>query len=242
LPEKRFKYTFDQPLIPGRLIKRYKRFLADIKLDSGEVVTTHCTNSGSMKSCIEENAPVYVSLSDNKARLTRFTWEMIFINNGWIGVNTLIPNKIAIKAMQLGLIAELKGYARIQSEVKYGDSRLDIYAESEQEKCFIEVKNVTLKEQEFALFPDSVSSRGKKHLEALIRAKKEGYRAVMLYIVQRTDVDYFAPAMKIDQEYANTFEQAMSAGVEMLPYQFEITPKSINLLKKLPVKINGNIR
>ncbi|MCB2220181.1 MAG: DNA/RNA nuclease SfsA [Bacteroidetes bacterium] len=240
--KKKYKYQFDQPLIAGRLIRRYKRFLADIELDTGNIVTAHCTNSGSMKSCIEEDAPVYVSFSDRAGRRTRYTWEMIFINNGWIGVNTMIPNQIAFSAIKQGFITELIGYPHIQREVKYNDSRLDIYAENQLERCFIEVKNVTLKENEYSLFPDSVSTRGKKHLEALIKAKEEGYRAVMLYVVQRTDVEYFSPAFKIDPNYAAVFEQALSRGVEVIVYQFEVTPISINLIKKLPLKILKNTR
>ena len=230
--------TFPSPLTHGRLIKRYKRFLADVVLDSGEVVTAHCTNSGSMKSCLEEGAEVYLSPVNDPTRKTKFTWEMIRINNGWVGINTSNPNRLAYEYIASGLIPGIEGYTNVRREVTYGDSRFDLYAERESEKCFIEVKNVTLKEGKYALFPDAETSRGRKHLETLISIKKEGMRAIMLYIVQRMDVEIFAPAWDIDPFYAETLVRAHADGVEIFPFRVEVSPQSIKPSGLLPYRLN----
>ncbi len=225
---------FTQPLVHGTLIKRYKRFLADIRLESGDVITAHCTNSGSMKSCIEEGAEVYLSQNHNPNRKTKFTWEMIMINGNWVGINTMNPNKFAVELLKNNVIPDLSGYTSIKPEVKFGDSRFDIFAEKEGEQCFVEVKNVTLKEGRYALFPDSVTTRGAKHLETLIKVKEQGIRAVMLYIIQREDVDIFGPAIMIDPTYAKTLKHAFSKGVEIFPLQVKVTPTEIVAKRLLP--------
>lgn len=224
-------------MVHGRLLKRIKRFLAQVELDNGEIVFVHCTNSGSMKSCLENGAEVFLTPVNDPKRHTQFTWEMIKINGSWVGINTSNPNKIAYEAVSKGEIPELAGYSVVQKEVVFGDSRFDIYAENEAEKCFIEVKNVTLKEGRYALFPDSVTIRGQKHLKTLMEVKQGGMRAVMLYIVQRTDVEIFAPAKQIDQEYANILKKASVSGVEIIVIQVEVTPEGIFLKKKMPVEI-----
>ena len=221
----------------GTLIKRYKRFLAEIRLDDGTEVVAHCTNSGSMKSCLENGAEVYLTPVTDPKRRTKFTWEMIKINGSWVGINTANPNKLAFEAISAGLIPELSGYTNVKREVVFGDSRFDIFAENETEKCFVEVKNVSLKEGNYALFPDAITTRGQKHLKTLMEVKAHGIRAVMLYIVQRTDVEVFAPAMEIDPEYAKVLKQAVNAGVEVIVMQIEVTPEGINIKKKLPVEI-----
>lgn len=228
---------FEQKLVHGRLIKRYKRFLSDIELDNGEVVVAHCTNSGSMKSCLKEGAEVYLTPVDDPKRKTRFTWEMIMINEKWVGINTGNPNKLAFEAVSQNLIPELSGYTQVRREVKFGDSRFDVFAENEKEKCFIEVKNVSLKEANYALFPDAVTTRGQKHLKTLMEVKKEGMRAVMLYIIQRMDVETFAPAKNIDPEYAKQLKRAHDAGVEIIPMQAKVSPESIVLHRKLPFEL-----
>ncbi|HAN19128.1 MAG: sugar fermentation stimulation protein SfsA [Bacteroidetes bacterium GWC2_33_15] len=229
--------NFQKPLIHGYLIKRYMRFLADIKLDSGNIVTAHCTNSGTMKSCLEDNAEVYLSPVDDPNRKTKFTWEMIKINGNWVGINTGNPNKLAYEAVKSGKIEKLKGYTEVQAEVKFDDSRFDLMAKNEKETCFIEVKNVTLKEGKYALFPDAVTSRGKKHLETLAKVKEQGMRAVMLYVIQRNDVEIFAPAKEIDPEYAKVLKIAYEKGVEIIPMQVNVTPEKIELLKELPFEL-----
>ncbi|WP_372950279.1 DNA/RNA nuclease SfsA [Mariniphaga sp.] len=228
---------FQEKLIHGTLIKRYKRFLADVKLDNGEEVTAHCTNSGSMKSCLKNGAEVYLTPVTDPKRKTRFTWEMIKINGDWVGINTGNPNKLAFEAISRGEIPGLENYTAVKREVKFGDSRFDVFAENESKKCFVEVKNVTLKEGKFALFPDAVTTRGQKHLKTLMEVKKQGLRAVMLYIVQRSDVEIFAPAMEIDPDYAKALKEAVLNGVEVIAMQAKVTPEKIELVKKLPVKI-----
>lgn len=224
---------FDTPLIHGTLIRRYKRFLSDIRLDDGTIVVAHCTNSGSMKTCIEEGAEVYLSPAKDPKRKTKYTWEMIKINNQWVGINTMHPNLIAFEAIKSGQIPQLAGYKHIQREVKTGNSRIDIMAQNESETCFIEVKNVTMKDGIYARFPDAVTSRGKKHLEELIQLKTEGIRAVMLYIIQRCDVSVFAPANSIDPEYTNTLIKAHQCGVEIIPIQVKVTPTEITIDREL---------
>ncbi len=225
---------FEQKLVHGTLIKRYKRFLADVKLDDGTEVVAHCTNSGSMKSCLEEGAEVYLTPVNDPKRKTQFTWEMIKINDGWIGINTGNPNKLAFEAISEGKISELSGYTHVKREVKFGDSRFDVYAENEKEKCFVEVKNVSMKEGKYALFPDAVTVRGQKHLKTLMEVKAKGIRAVMLYIIQRCDVERFAPAREIDPVYAKALSKAYKAGVEIIPMQAKVTNESIELVAKLP--------
>ncbi len=228
---------FDQKLIPGKLTRRYKRFLADVELTDGSLVIAHCTNSGSMKSCIEEGAPVYLSPAKDPKRKTRFTWEMIYLNNGWIGINTSIPNLLAFNAIKDGSIEKLKGYTFVEREVTFGDSRFDIFATNENGKCFIEVKNVTYKNGKYALFPDAVTTRGKKHLETLMEANKQGIRAVMLYIIQRTDVEIFAPADQIDPDYSQTLRKAYANGVEIIPVIAEVSPEKIEIIKEIPFEL-----
>ncbi len=230
---------FETPLIHGTLIKRYKRFLSDIRLDDGSVVVAHCTNSGSMKTCIEEGAEVYLSPAKDPKRKTRFTWEMIKINGQWVGVNTSHPNLIAFEAIKDGTIEQLKGYTHVQREVKTGDSRIDIMAQNENETCFIEVKNVTMKVGNYARFPDAVTTRGKKHLDELIKLKQQGIRAVMLYIIQRSDVELFAPAHDIDPTYTKTLQKAFEAGVEIIPLRVKVSPKKIIPEKTLQFSLNA---
>lgn len=228
---------FETKLVHGTLIRRYKRFLADIKLDDGTEVIAHCTNSGSMKSCLEDGAEVYLTPVNDPKRKTKFTWEMIKLNGDWVGINTALPNKLAFESISAGLIPELQGYSFVKREVKFGDSRFDVYAENEQEKCFVEVKNVSMKEGRYALFPDAVTTRGQKHLKTLMEVKAQGIRAVMLYIIQRGDVDIFAPAKEIDPDYAIALKKALAAGVEVIPMQVKVTPQSVVLFRKLPFEI-----
>jgi len=228
---------FKDKLVHGYLISRYKRFLADVRLDDDTEVVAHCTNSGTMKSCLENGAEVYLTPVNDPKRRTKFTWEMIKINGDWVGINTGNPNKLAFEAISAGIIPELQGYTTVKREVKYGDSRFDIFAENETEKCFIEVKNVTMKVGNYALFPDAVTTRGQKHLKTLMEVKAEGMRAVMLYIVQRCDVDVFAPATEIDPDYEKALKTAFNAGVEVIVMQAKVTPDKIELLRKIPAEI-----
>jgi sugar fermentation stimulation protein A len=228
---------FQRALIHGHLVKRYKRFLADVVLENGDIVTAHCTNSGSMKSCLEEGAEVRLSPVNDPKRKTRFTWEMIRIEGDWVGINTSHPNTLAFEWIKEGLIPGLEGMNGLRREVKWEDSRFDLYGEGPSGPCFIEVKNVTLKEGEWALFPDAVTERGRKHLKTLIRVKRSGIRAVMLYVVQRMDVKVFSPAREIDHTYAQTLDDAFHQGVEVIAVQAKVSPEGIEFHRKLPVEL-----
>lgn len=230
--------SFPNSLVHGRLVKRYKRFLADVTLDNNQLVTAHCTNSGSMKSCLEEGAEVYLSPVNDPKRKTKFTWEMIKIDGNWVGINTSMPNMLAFEWIKNGVIPGLEGYTHVKREVTFGDSRFDIFAENESERCFVEVKNVTMKEGDFALFPDAKTTRGQKHLETLIKVKKSGIRAVMLYVVQRIDVNRFAPAWDIDPQYAKVLQKAYSEGVEVIPLQVQVLPSGFKPLGVMPYNLN----
>jgi len=226
--------VFPEKLVHGHLIRRYKRFLADVILDSGETVTAHCTNSGSMKTCLEEGAEVFLSPVDDPKRKTGFTWEMIRINGSWVGINTAVPNKLAYEALSKGLIFSLRGYDTIRREVKFGKSRIDLFAENDREKCFVEVKNVTMKAGRFARFPDARTERGLKHLHELMAIRRQGMRAVMLYMVQRSDVEIFGPAWDIDPLYSETLLEAFENGVEVIPVMTRVSPEEITVGDVLP--------
>ncbi len=228
-----------QPLIPGTLVQRYKRFLADIKLEDSQIITAHCPNSGSMKSCKEPGSPVFVSTSDNQKRKLKYTWQLVKANGVWVGINTHYPNKLVKEGILDGIVKELQGYRQIRSEVKYGtNSRIDLLLESEQDLCYVEVKNVTLVEENTALFPDAVTVRGQKHLKELVKMRKAGHRAVIFFVVQRSDGKTVVPADEIDPEYGALLRWAVENGVEALAYQAFVSEKEIYLSQKLPVKLN----
>ncbi len=226
---------FKQPLIQGNLIKRYKRFLADVRLADGSMITCHCPNSGSMKTCLGDDWPVLLSKSDNPARKYPHTWEMVHNGACWIGINTHLANTLAFEAIADGTINELQDYDTIEREKKYGaNSRIDILLHKGNAKCYVEVKNVTLVEEDrFYTFPDSVTARGLKHLQELRKIVKAGGRAVMLYVIQRSDGTIFKPAAHIDPEYAQTLKEAYKDGVEILPYLAEVNSHEIKLVKKI---------
>jgi len=234
---------FPDPLIPGRLVKRYKRFLADVELEGGEIVTAHCANSGSMLSIKEPGSEVWLSPARNPDRKLRYTWELIKIGNTFVGINTALPNGIVEEAIQAGKIPELKDYETLRREVKYGkNSRIDILLEDPvRPTCYVEVKNVTLKrglgENDPVEFPDSVTTRGAKHLVELSDMVAQGHRAVMVYLVQRQDGDTFTIAADIDPEYKAALDEAMAAGVEVLCYQCTLDTKRIDVSKSLKLAL-----
>ena len=217
-----------EKLIHGKLIKRYKRFLADIILDDNQEITAHVPNSGAMTSCIEPNCDVWVSFHDDVKRKLKYTLELTKIDENLICTNTNVANKIAIEAIQNGTICELQGYVSLKPEQKYGqNSRIDILLENEKQKCFVEVKSVSLKIDDYLAFPDSVTSRGTKHLNELYDMVKEGHRAVMLYVIQRTDNLPFRLACEIDKKYCEAFNEVIKKGVEVLVYQSYINLENI---------------
>ena len=217
-----------EELIHGKLIKRYKRFLADIILDNKEIITAHVPNSGAMTSCIEENCDVWVSFHDSEKRKLKYTLELTKIGENLICTNTNVANKIAVEAINNQTIKELQGYKSLKTEQKYGqNSRIDILLENENEKCFVEVKSVSLRIDDFLAFPDAVTSRGTKHLKELEEMVKLGHRAVMLYVIQRTDDLPFKLACQIDKKYCETFKEVTKNKVEVLVYQSSINLEEI---------------
>jgi sugar fermentation stimulation protein A len=226
------------PLVPGILIKRYKRFLADVTLDDGSIVTVHCPNSGSMKGCATPGSPVFVSRSSTLGRKYPLTWELVESDGFWAGINTGLPNHLVREAIEDGTVIELQGYETIRPEVPYGEhSRIDLLLESPGRRCFVEVKNATLVEDGTALFPDAVTTRGQKHLIELMRVVNEGDRGVIFFTVQRGDGHCLSPADAIDPEYGRLLRLAMASGVEALAYRALVTPREIVLKKRLPIVV-----
>jgi sugar fermentation stimulation protein A len=221
---------FATPLVPGRLVKRYKRFLADVVLDSGEEVTAHCANPGSMLGLREPGARVYLSVSDNPARKLKYSWEIVEADGALVGINTAHPNGLVEEALRAGLIEELAGFTGLRREVKYGrNSRIDILLEgADGRPVYVEVKNVHLMRQAgLAEFPDSVTARGAKHLVEMGDMVAEGSRAAMVYLVQRPDCDRLSFAGDLDPAYAAAFAAARERGVEAYAIGCRITPEEI---------------
>jgi sugar fermentation stimulation protein A len=222
-------------LIEGVLIKRYKRFLFDVRLKNGRTVTAHCPNTGSMTGCCEPGCAVYLSRSDNPHRLLPYTVELTRMNGTLVGVNTLVPNRLVKESVMAGRIPQLSGYPTLRSEVRYGsDSRIDLLLENGNEQCYVEIKNCTLVVDGTAFFPDAVSSRGQKHLKELERQVQAGSRCVMFYLVQRMDAGEFRPADHIDPAYGMALRSANSKGVELLAYDVTIDLENVKLNKILP--------
>lgn len=226
-------------LFRGTLIKRYKRFLADVTLDSGETVTAHCANSGSMKECSEPGRPVWLSYHDNPKRKLKYSWEMIDMGTSLVGTNTGIPNRLIKLSAENNLIPELTGYETIKAEVKAGkQSRLDLALySSDRRTCYVEIKNSTLVDGNLAMFPDAVTSRGLKHLHELKHLVSEGNRCMMVYLVQRMDAFLFRPADHIDPAYGEALRDVVKAGVEIAVYDVDLTPDYIKLRNPLPYEL-----
>jgi len=217
------------------LLRRYKRFLADIQLDEGEILTIHCPNTGSMKNCAIPGSRIWYSTSPNKKRKYSHTWELVQTHDSQlIGVNTSKANRLVKEAIETGIVKELKGYSHIRPEVRYGvsgKSRIDFVLSHEstvnQEKCFVEVKSVTLRDENLGrgvgLFPDAVSERASRHLKELIDVVRSGQRAVLLYCVQHTGINEVRPADDIDPVYGKTLRKALGVGVEVLAYRADIS-------------------
>ena len=235
---------FENKLISGVLVKRYKRFLADVRLSSGEQVTIHCPNTGSMRNCQNPGSTIWFTASMNKNRKYPHTWQLIEVDNGvLVGVNTGLANRLALESIQNKTIEKFRGYSTSRTEVPYGreNSRIDILLESAGLRdCFIEVKNVSLGTSTGeGFFPDSVTTRGQKHLKELMSVKESGARAVLFFCVQHSKVESVAPAHDIDPVYAELLIEAVKCGVEVMAYRSEVdlVSSTIWLDKELPVKI-----
>ena len=229
---------FPDPLIHGTLIKRYKRFLADVTLDSGETVTAHCANTGAMLGVQDPGAEVWLSPARNPDRKLKFTWEMIRVGDGLVGINTAHPNHIVSEAIADGKIAELAGYGSLRREVKYGkNSRIDILLQDDAKPdCYVEIKNVHLvREPGIAEFPDAVSTRAAKHQGELADMVDAGARAVTFYLCQREDCDAFRIAADIDPGYAAAAADAKARGVEALCYACALTPEAISVARRIDI-------
>ena len=234
---------FNPPLSMGYLIKRYKRFLADIELPDGSTTTIHCPNTGSMKECLQEGATLWFSHSDNPKRKYPCTWEIATTPRGDLaGINTGRANGLVREAVEQGLIGELQGYDSVRSEVRYGseNSRIDLLLEGvNQRRCYVEIKNVTLcDEGGRGRFPDAVSSRGAKHLRELAQVARDGDRAMLFYCVQHTGIVRVSPAWEIDPEYCSTLQQAMDEGVEVVAYQATLNANEIKLAASVPFDLD----
>ena len=229
----------DPPLIPATLIRRYKRFLADVRLPTGEMLTVHTPNTGRMLGLTTPGSRIWLKDSHNPARKYRYSWVMASSEAGTpVSVDTHLANALVIEAIENGTLAELQGYSRLRTEVRYGEenSRIDILLEEGDARCYVEVKNVTaLVDGGQAIFPDAVSARGSRHLRELMAMKRQGARAVLVFAVMREDARGFAPADDIDPDYGRHLREALAAGVEVLAYRARITPGELRLTMRLPV-------
>ena len=227
---------FAKTLIKGKLIKRYKRFFVDIKLDK-EIVTAHCPNTGSMKGLLDEGNEVFISKNDNPKRKLKYTLEIIKAKKILVGINTHFANKIAYHGLTNNLIKEVSNNDNIKPEVFFDkETRFDFLVEKNKKKTFVEIKNVTLsRNDKIAEFPDSVTSRGSKHLKTLIKAISKGYKSYLLFLVQIQGVEKFKIAKDIDNEYYKNYILAKKAGVNFIAYRCKINLKEIKIEKKIHI-------
>jgi len=223
------------PLIEGRLLRRYKRFFTEIELSDGSVVTAHTPNTGSMKQCAISGHRVLISETDNPKRKLRYTLELIEVNGRWVDTHTLRTNRVVEEALRNGSIAELADY-EVRAEFPFGASRIDFLLEKGDKKILVEVKNVTLCDSDkVASFPDAVTTRGQKHLLELADAVRQGYRAVIFFLVQRSEATSFVPADEIDPEYGRLLRQVVAQGVEAMAYKTVVTPEVNSVGERIPV-------
>tara|TARA_B110001450_G_scaffold32561_1_gene28236 strand:+ start:2179 stop:2877 length:699 start_codon:yes stop_codon:yes gene_type:complete len=227
---------FTKSLIKGKLIKRYKRFFADVKLNK-EVVIAHCPNTGSMMGLLDKNNEVFISKNDDPKRKLKYTLEIIKVKKNLIGVNTHFANKIAFHGLTNNLIKEVANNDSIKPEVFFDkETRFDFLIEKKNQKIFVEIKNVTLiRSDKIAEFPDAITTRGSKHLKTLIEATKKGYKAYLLFLVQIQGVEDFKIAKDIDKEYYENYKLAKKAGVKFLAYRCIISSKEIKIEKKINI-------
>ena len=225
---------FKERLLQGALVKRYKRFFVDIEYKN-KIITCHCPNTGSMLELLNKGNKVWFSTSDNPYRKLKYTLEIIEVKKKLVGINTLLTNKIVYEALNLKKINNLIKFNNIKSEVKFSENtRFDFLLNNNNEKCFLEVKNVTLfRKEKIAEFPDAITSRGTKHLKELIAAKKKGFESYILYLIQREDLETFKIAKDIDEEYKITFNNALKNGVKILCYDCKINNEEIKLNKQI---------
>lgn len=246
---------FDPPLIEGKFLRRYKRFFVDVQMPDGEVIVAHCPNTGTLLGCLKEGAPVLLHDSQNPARKLRYTWTMIRPGRAWVGVHTGNAVPLVQEAIDAGVIEELTGYERQVTEVVYGregKSRIDVLLSrggepdptsrrkgmhQNDERVYVEVKSTTLVRDGEAAFPDAVTTRGQKHLQELVHVVESGQRAAMVYCVQRSDCDRFAPADDIDPRYGQLLREALAAGVEAYAIAGKAGKRGVVLDRRLPIEL-----
>ena len=228
---------FNKKLLQGTLVKRYKRFFVDIKYKN-KIITAHCPNSGSMMGLLDNGNKAWFSISDNPNRKLKYTLEIIEVQKRKVGINTMLSNKIVLEALKYKKIDELVKFNQIKTEVKFSENtRFDFFLSNNKEKCFLEVKNVTLlRKNKLAEFPDAITSRGKKHLDELSKAKKQGYQSYIMYLIQRENCDSFKIAEDIDEKYKISFSKALNAGVKILCYDCKLNNEEIKLNKQINYK------
>lgn len=227
-------------IIEAQLIKRYKRFLADFRLPDGSLITAHCANTGSMKTCTAPDALCWLTFHDNPKRKLKYSWQAICLDDGWVGINTALANHLVHEAIDAGLVESLQGYQKIRPEQKYGSgSRIDLLLQAEgRASCYVEVKNVTLLLSDRVVgFPDAVSSRATKHLSELTLMVEQGERSVLFYCVQRASARRVTVAESFDPTYAKALRKAVAAGVEVLAWQAQFSKDGVTLVRPLPVTL-----
>jgi sugar fermentation stimulation protein A len=260
----RSRVRFDPPLTTARFVRRYKRFFLDARLPSGETVVAHCPNTGSLQGCLVEGAEVLLARASDPTRKLQWTWKMIRVGGTWVGVDTGIAPALVAEAIHAGVLAELSGYERLTSEVRYGvddGSRIDLLLSrggeppvglkpakaaralwTNDERVYIEVKNTTLRIDSrragCAAFPDAVTERGLKHLHELMHVVAQGQRAAMVFTVQRSDCDHFAPADAIDPAYGKALREAVKRGVEAYVLAADLDADAIALTRRLPLNLD----
>lgn len=232
--------NFSPPLKAATLERRYKRFLADVVLDTGERVTVHCANTGSMLNCAEPGSRVWLSVAGNPKRKLPYTWELVEVAGAHLAcINTARPNVLVAEALAANAIPDLRGYGTIRREVKYGDgSRIDLWLGDHiaaRPEAWVEIKNVTLGRGSQGSFPDAVTTRGQKHLRELIHKAQAGARAVMFFCVSHTGITSVHPADDIDPEYGRLLRLAATAGVELMAWRLRISPEGLEVERPLPV-------
>lgn len=229
----------ENPVLEGRLIRRYKRFLADVELPDGSVVTAHCPNTGSLKGCKAEGSSVILRDSQNDKRKLRWVFQSIKVGRALVNVDTSLPNAVVYEAIERGKVPQLAGYDSARREVKYGaNSRIDILLEKAGgARCYVEVKSTTLAEDRVAYFPDAVTERGRKHLGELAQMVREGHRAVQFFFVSRSDVERFRPADDIDPAYGEALRDAVSAGVEVMAWKARVRRDRLDVAAELPIEL-----
>jgi sugar fermentation stimulation protein A len=230
---------FPTELIPGRLLKRYKRFLADVELDSGEQLTVHCPNTGAMRGCAEPGSRVWLSVSDSKTRKYPHTWELVDTGQGLACIHSARANAVVGEALESGVVPALQGYSSLRREVKYGQgSRADFVLEAEGRRCVVEVKSVTLLLADHrGAFPDAVSTRARKHLQELQAVAAAGERAVIFFCVFHEGIETVLPARDIDPAYGEALESALAAGVEAMAWSSQVSAQGITLGREIPFNL-----